>query len=45
MISSTGVALARRIPGARLETLDGAGHVFFLEEPARVNALLAEFLA
>ena len=38
-------ALARRIPGARLETLDGAGHLFFLEEPLRTNALLTEFLS
>ena len=33
------------IPGARLEILSGVGHVSTLEDPARVNALMTEFLA
>jgi 3-oxoadipate enol-lactonase len=36
--------LAERIPGARLERFDGAGHLFFWQEPERVVALLEEFL-
>lgn len=40
-----GVALARRIPDARLETFGGAGHLLFLERPERLNPLVAEFLA
>lgn len=32
------------IPGARLEILDDCGHLMSLEQPARVNALLGEFL-
>ncbi|MGH3072012.1 MAG: alpha/beta fold hydrolase [Gaiellaceae bacterium] len=40
-----GVEVARRIPGARLETFPGAGHLLFLEEPERFNPLVAEFLA
>lgn len=36
-------ALAERIPGARLVVFDGAGHLFFHEEPERTAAVLAEF--
>jgi len=36
--------LAERIPGARLERFDGAGHLFFWQEPERFVALLEEFL-
>ena len=39
-----GVALARRIPGSRIETFAGGGHLLFLEEPARFNAMVASFL-
>jgi 3-oxoadipate enol-lactonase len=35
-------AIARRIPGARLEVLDGIGHLFFWEEPERSAALVRE---
>ena len=39
-----GVALARRIPGARFEPFPGAGHLLFLEEAPRFNAVVASFL-
>ena len=39
-----GVALAGRIPGARLVTFEGAGHLAALEEPERLNREVAEFL-
>lgn len=35
--------LAQRIPGAKLHVLDGAGHLFFLEQPEEVNRVLQEF--
>lgn len=34
-----------RITGSRLEVLGGVGHVSTLEDPARVNQLVSEFLA
>lgn len=34
--------IAGRIPGARLEILDGAGHMFFWEQPQRTAALVRE---
>jgi pimeloyl-ACP methyl ester carboxylesterase len=37
--------LAERIPNARLELLDGAGHLFFWEQPERTAALITEFLS
>ena len=37
--------LAALIPRARLTTVPGAGHSSTVEQPARVTALLAEFLA
>ena len=40
-----GVELARRIPGSRFETLPGGGHLLFLEEAARFNAMVASFLS
>ena len=38
-------ALADAIAGARLEIIDGAGHISSLEQPKRVLAMLASFLA
>ncbi|HWN23460.1 MAG TPA: alpha/beta fold hydrolase [Gaiellaceae bacterium] len=40
-----GVELARRIPGAPLETFAGGGHLLFLESPQRFNPLVEEFLS
>jgi 3-oxoadipate enol-lactonase len=37
--------LAARIPGARLETIEGAGHCLFWERPAEFVELVEEFLA
>jgi 3-oxoadipate enol-lactonase len=36
--------LATRIPGARLETFPGAGHLFFWEQPERFVEVVTEFL-
>jgi len=36
--------LARRIPGARYEAVEGAGHMINMEQPTRVNGLLTRFL-
>jgi pimeloyl-ACP methyl ester carboxylesterase len=36
--------LAVRIPGARLERFEGAGHLFFWQEPERFVTLVEEFL-
>jgi len=36
--------LAARVPGARLEVLEGAAHMMNLEQPERFNQLLREFL-
>jgi len=38
-------SLAVQIPGAALQTIDGAGHLVMLEQPRRVSALLSVFLA
>jgi 3-oxoadipate enol-lactonase len=40
-----GVELARRIPGARFETFAGAGHLLFIEEAPRFNAMVTSFLS
>jgi 3-oxoadipate enol-lactonase len=40
-----GELLARLIPGARLELLDGAGHLFFWEQPERSAQLVREHVA
>ena len=37
--------LAERIPNAGLELLEGAGHLFFWEQPERTATLIEEFLA
>ena len=39
-----GEAIARRIPGARLSVLEGAGHLANLEQPEAFNRLLLEHL-
>ncbi|MGW1974503.1 alpha/beta fold hydrolase [Streptomyces sp. NPDC001889] len=39
-----GREMADAIPGARSETVAGAGHFGYLERPAEVNRLLVEFL-
>jgi 3-oxoadipate enol-lactonase len=39
-----GVALARRIPHARVEMFAGAGHLLFIEDAPRFNAMVASFL-
>ena len=36
--------LARELPDARLETIDGAGHLPSLERPDALNRLLLDFL-
>jgi 3-oxoadipate enol-lactonase len=38
--SSNGALIARLVPGARLELLEGVGHLFFWEEPVRSAALV-----
>jgi pimeloyl-ACP methyl ester carboxylesterase len=40
-----GRIVAARIPGARLEILDGVGHLFFLEAPQRSTELVREHAA
>jgi pimeloyl-ACP methyl ester carboxylesterase len=40
-----GTALAKLIPGARLEVLTGVGHIPQIENPQRFNAVLVGFLA
>ena len=37
-------ALARAVPGARLEIIDGAGHLPMIDAPDRFAALLGDFL-
>jgi 3-oxoadipate enol-lactonase len=40
-----GRALADHIPGAKLILYEGAGHMFFIEQAAKVNGDIREFLA
>ena len=40
-----GRILARIIPNARLEIIHGGGHLFVLERPTEIAALVAEFLS
>ena len=42
---TNGELVAGLIPGARLELLDGVGHLFFWEQPERVAELVAEHAA
>ena len=37
--------IASAIPGARLELMDGVGHLFFWERPAQSAALIGEIAA
>ena len=41
---SNGVEVARRIPASRFETFAGAGHLLFIEEAPRFNAMVTSFL-
>jgi pimeloyl-ACP methyl ester carboxylesterase len=43
--SVNGELLARLIPGARLELLEGAGHMFFWEQPQRSAQLVRDHVA
>jgi pimeloyl-ACP methyl ester carboxylesterase len=45
MESVNGELLARLIPGARLKLLEGAGHMFFWEQPERSAQLVREHVA
>ena len=40
-----GVEIAATIPGARLTTYEGAGHVYMLHDVKRANAEVLSFLA
>ena len=39
-----GVGLAQAIPGARLELIDGGGHMVNARDPIRVNLLIRDFI-
>ena len=39
-----GRILARCIPNARLHVVRGGGHLFLLEQPARMAAMVADYL-
>lgn len=41
---SAGVEMSKAIPGARLVTIDGAGHILFYTHANAVNSAMAEFL-
>ena len=43
-IQATCEQVAAAIPGARLETIEGAGHLPSIERPAELNRLLLDFL-
>ncbi len=45
LAAANGEVVAGLIPGARLELLDGVGHLFFWEQPERVAELIAEHAA
>jgi pimeloyl-ACP methyl ester carboxylesterase len=40
-----GTAIAGAIPGARLELIEGGGHMVQLRDPIRVNLLIRDFIA
>ena len=40
-----GRGLAKAIPGARLELIEGGGHIVNARDPVRVNLLIREFIA
>jgi len=40
-----GRLIASRVPGSRLEIFDGAGHLFFWEQPQRSAELVREHAA
>jgi pimeloyl-ACP methyl ester carboxylesterase len=44
VIAANGRALASRIPNARLEVVDGAGHLLLFDEPERAAPLIEDFL-
>jgi pimeloyl-ACP methyl ester carboxylesterase len=44
-IERTAVALQKALPNARLVRFEGYGHLVEVEDPARVNALLRDFLS
>jgi pimeloyl-ACP methyl ester carboxylesterase len=39
-----GIGLAQAIPGARLELIDGGGHMVNARDPVRVNLLIRDFI-
>ena len=41
---SQGAGLAAAIPGARLERIEGGGHLAHARHPVRVNVLIRDFL-
>jgi len=45
MDASNGELIARLIPGARLELLEGSGHMFFWEQPERSAQLVRDHAA
>ena len=45
LAAANGEMVAGLIPGARLELLDGVGHLFFWEQPERVAQLICEHVA
>ena len=45
LVAANGEIVAGLVPGARLELLDGVGHLFFWEQPERAAQLVAEHAA
>ena len=42
-LKDQGDLLKAKVPGARVEVFENAGHVLFMDEPDRFNTLLEEF--